>query len=137
MDTRDTVSREIRSRLGARGELSCVAAHDVASALAVDPASIGTQVDEDEIRIVRCQLGLFGYAPEKGMPGYKQLKKLDNLPEPAATEVQNAAVGGQISCSDLWSIGREQGLNRLDMGNLVETLGFKVSSCQLGCFKKK
>ncbi len=137
MDIGETVLSEIRSRLDSRGELSCEAAHSVAAELDADAASVGRQADEAKIRICRCQLGLFGHAAEKGMPGYKLVRKLDRLPEPASTEVRNTAAQGQIACIDLWRIGREQGLAKADMGNIVETLGIQVFPCRLGCFKEK
>lgn len=128
------VRRKIRSSLDQDGELSCTAAHQIAEALGIEAALVGKQADEIEIRITRCQLGLFGYAPKKGMPGYKLVKKLDNLPEAAAASVKKAAAQGQVSCLELWRIGKQHKLRRLDMGNIAETLNVKVTPCQLGFF---
>ena len=47
------------------GRISCAAAHGVAKDLGQSPADIGMALDLMEVRLIRCQLGLFGYTPEK------------------------------------------------------------------------
>ena len=130
----EAVKREIRSNLGADGQLSCAAAQKIAEKLCIEPLKVGNQANEIDIRITRCQLGLFGYAPKKGMPGYKTVKKLDTLPEPASASVRGAASNGKAPCLELWKIGEKYKLKRSDIGDIAETLGIKVSPSQLGCF---
>ena len=130
----DVVQDAIRSSIADDGQLTCVAAHRIAERLEVEPEVVGEQANGIDIRITKCHLGLFGYAPQKGMPGYKRVKTLDALPEPVSGLVKNAAVQGRITCRELWHIGQEQGVNRLEMGNIAETLKLKVTPCQLGCF---
>ena len=125
---------EMKSNLGQDGQLSCAAAHKIAERLGVEPLQVGKQANENDIRITRCQLGLFGYAPQKGMPGYKTVKKLETLPEPVSTAVKNAVTSGKTSCLELWRIAEEHDLSRADIGDIVETLEIKVTPCQLGCF---
>jgi hypothetical protein len=128
------VRDEIRSCLDENGQIHCESAHRIAGQLGVEPLRVGEQADEIEIRITRCQLGLFGHAAKKGMPGYRLVKKLDNPPEQAAASVKKAADHGKISCLALWRLAAQGGLTRQDMGNIAETLEFKVTPCQLGCF---
>jgi hypothetical protein len=130
----ETVRSEIRSRLDEDGHIHCEAAHGIAEELGVQPLTMGEMADEIGIRITRCQLGLFGYAAEKGMPGYRQVKKLDDPPKTAAAAVRQAANNGVIPCLTLWHLAEEHGLTKQDMGNVAETLELKVSPCQLGCF---
>ena len=47
------------------GQISCAAAHNVAKTIAFAPADVGIALDLMEVRLIHCQLGLFGYAPEK------------------------------------------------------------------------
>ena len=47
------------------GEISCSAAHKIATSLDVPAEEVGFVIDYFEIRIVKCQLGLYGYRPEK------------------------------------------------------------------------
>ncbi|MBN1685415.1 MAG: hypothetical protein JW852_02115 [Spirochaetales bacterium] len=132
--SKDTVEKQIRSAVGGDGQLTCEATHRVAASLGTKPLDIGKHANRFDIRITKCQLGLFGYAPQKGMPGYKLVKELDTLPEPVSTSVKEAAVQGKISCLKLWRIAEQHGVTRPDMGNIVETLKIKVRPCQLGCF---
>ncbi|MCJ7776028.1 MAG: hypothetical protein MUP08_06535, partial [Desulfobulbaceae bacterium] len=47
------------------GAISCAAAHKIAVDLGVPPEEIGVGIDLLELRIAKCQLGLYGYRPEK------------------------------------------------------------------------
>jgi hypothetical protein len=128
------VEIQIQAHLDQNGQLSCKAAHLIANDLDVEPLHVGDQASAKGVRIIHCQLGFFGYAEKKGMPGYKIVHKLDSVPEAVATAVRQATKNGQISCAVIWEIGQAQGISKLDMGNIVETLGIKVRPCQLGCF---
>ena len=59
-----TISIKITS-LAENNNLPCAAAHKAARDLGVSPSDIGIQTDLMEYRISQCQLGLFGYSPEK------------------------------------------------------------------------
>lgn len=128
------IQTEIQDHLDENGHLTCEAAHLIASDLGTDPLFVGDQATAAGIRVACCQLGFFGFAEKKGMPGYKIVQKLDRVPQTVAAAVWGAARDGEISCAALWEIGQAQGISKLDMGNIVETLGIKVHPCQLGCF---
>jgi hypothetical protein len=128
------VQNQLRSNLDEEGQIHCDAAHRIAEELGVEPLYVGEQADEIEIRISRCQLGLFGYAQLKGMPGFRLVKKLDAPPEAASAAVRKSAKQGLISCLTLWRLAGRHGLTKGDMGNIAETLELKITPCQLGCF---
>jgi predicted HD phosphohydrolase len=134
MDDAMDIQAQIQSHLDKNGLLTCKAAHVMADKLDMDPLFVGDQATASGVRITRCQLGFFGYAEKKGMPGYKIVQKLDHVPETAASAVRRAAEDGKISCATLWEIGHAQNISKRDMGNIVETLGIKTRPCQLGCF---
>ena len=46
--------------------ISCAEAHRIAGDLDIDPVDVGTTIDLLEVRIKKCQLGLFGYRPKLG-----------------------------------------------------------------------
>jgi len=119
------IQTEIQDHLDENGHLTCEAAHLIASELGTDPLFVGDQATAAGIRIACCLLGFFGFAEKKGMPGYKIVQN---------AALWGAAKDGEISCATLWEIGQVQGISKLDMGNMVETLGIKVHPCQLGCF---
>jgi hypothetical protein len=111
------------------GRISCAAAHGVAKTIDISPADIGMALDLMEVRLMRCQLGLFGYTPEKRI-----VKKADQWDAALEKEIRQALQDGRLPCADAWSIARQQGISRLAVGNVCEALGIKVRPCQLGAF---
>lgn len=111
------------------GKISCAAAHAAADELNVLPGEVGRTVDLMELRIVKCQLGLFGYAPEK---------KIVEPAETVANDVKSAVLAelknGRLPCKTSWDIAHRFGISRMEMGAAIEALSVKVSPCQLGAF---
>ncbi len=136
----------IQASLDNNGQLSCEVAHSIAGAQGASPQSVRKQVDDLGIRISRCQLGLFGYAKEKGMPGFRAAReavrgaapgavgKMAPIPEEVAAAVREACSDDEITCADLWKIGHDHNVSRFEIGCIAETLELSVKRCQLGCF---
>jgi hypothetical protein len=62
------LNEEIKDQIISRtknNELPCAVAHKIAADLNVSPAEVGKTADLLEMMLVKCQLGLFGYMPEK------------------------------------------------------------------------
>lgn len=110
-------------------QISCAAAHKVANTMALSPTDIGMALDLMEVRLVHCQLGLFGYAPEK-----RVVKKADRWDDVLKKEIRQALQDDRLPCADAWSIARRQGVSRMAVANVCEALGIKVRPCQLGAF---
>ena len=132
-ETRD-IQTQIKTHLSHDGQLTCAAAHHIATELKVEPLAVGEEATAMGIRITRCQLGFFGFAERKGLPGYKIVQELEQVPGAAAGAVCRAAEGGKTTCAALWEIGKAHKLSKLDMGNISQTMEIKTHSCQLGCF---
>ena len=49
--------------------------------------------------------------------------------------VQTAANNGCVTCPTGWKIARDAGVSRLDVGAMIDKLGYRVTECQLGFFK--
>ena len=116
-------------------KLSCVAAHDIAGALGLEPLAVGQATDRAGRRIFRCQLGLFGYGL-KSEGKHKIVQAMDSVPEGLSARLQAAAGPEGITCLDLWQIADALGYGRLEASGAVEALGLRVSRCQLGCFPR-
>jgi hypothetical protein len=115
------------------GHLACDRAHAIAQTMGVDPLTVGQAADDADIRIFRCQLGLFGYGP-KAEGKHKIVNPLENVPERLAAYLRAEADEQGISCSAIWSIAGKLGYSRLEAAGAVEAMGLRVSYCQLGCF---
>ncbi len=111
------------------GRVSCAVAHDLATELGVTPAEVGKTVDLLDCRIVKCQMGLFGYEPAK-----KILKPADTVDDELAARLRRAAPDGQISCASCWQIARDSGLQKIAVASACEALELKIAPCQLGAF---
>lgn len=115
--------------LADKDSLTCAAAHRIAKDLGVLSSDIGVQIDLMEYRISQCQLGLFGYSPEK-----KRIDPDIEVPQTLKDALDKASIEGTISCSQCWEIGDTLKIKRLDMGSACEKMGTRIKPCQLGAF---
>nr|VFK64991.1 MAG: hypothetical protein BECKTC1821F_GA0114240_11571 [Candidatus Kentron sp. TC] len=109
--------------------LPCAVAHDIAKDLQLDPLKVGQAADVLEISLSKCQLGLFGYKPNK-----KIVKAETNPPADLLAAIQAAVQDGKVPCSVLWEIADRFNVPRLNASNVCEGQGIKVKPCQLGAF---
>ena len=116
------------------GQLACADAHDLAARLDMIPLDIAKVVNKaTELRIDRCQLGLFGYG-SKPEGKHKILLPAARVPEEIEAAIQARVSKGAISCQAVWELAEEFKYPRLGIANITELLGLKVKPCQLGCF---
>ena len=111
------------------GRISCAAAHGIAERMERSPAEVGKAIDLMEVRLSRCQLGLFGYTPEKRI-----VKKADRWETDLESDIRAALKDGRLPCADAWAIADRRQVKRLTIGNVCEALGIKIRPCQLGAF---
>ena len=109
--------------------LYCASAHRIAKALGCSPADIGVQADLMELRIARCQLGLFGYSP-----GKQNLNPDVVISDALRTDILNAQDDGRIDCKTCWDLALKHKISRIDMGSACEELEIRIKPCQIGAF---
>ncbi len=128
----ENIAQEILAQLE-DGMLSCARAHAVAKHFNVQPSHIGHTVDALEIRLKRCQLGLFGYPNKKGWEdaGIKDLPIPDEFEQALSAK---ASVLGSLSCETLWQLAAAYKLPRMQVGYIANKLNIRIVSCQLGAF---
>jgi hypothetical protein len=124
----EAIAAKIREKLS-ENRISCAEAHSIATDLKMAPADVGTAIDLLEARIIKCQLGLFGYGKEKNIPALPD--KIDPDIEPA---VKSALVDNRLPCSTAWEIAKKFKISRPVMAAICESMKIKVSPCQLGAF---
>jgi hypothetical protein len=110
-------------------KISCAAAHKIAKDLNVSPAEVGFTTDTLEIRLIKCQLGLHGYYPEKRI-----VKPAETVSQTLKKAIRDSLVHGKLDCAAAWDIAKRLGIARMDVSSACETLKIKISSCQLGAF---
>ena len=126
------VDPSIKETLVARargGELPCAVAFKLAEELNQPPEEIGKTADLLEVELVKCQLGLFGYKPDKKIVTPK-------LPvDPKLEEaIRQALVDGNLSCKSAWDIALDLGVSKMSVSAACEGLKVKIKPCQLGAF---
>jgi hypothetical protein len=112
------------------GRLPCAVAFDIASRLSVAPAEVGITADLLNIKLSKCQLGLFGYQPEN------KVIRPDRATEGSLKEaIWEAQLDRHLSCESAWAIAARFRVGKLAVGNACEALGIKIRDCQLGAFR--
>jgi hypothetical protein len=110
-------------------QIACAETERIARSLDTAMIDIGRALDLMGVAITRCQLGLFGYSPEKKIvkPAATVAAKLESAIGEALTE-------GCLSCASAWEIAGKQGIPRMEVSSLCEARGIKIKPCQLGAF---
>ena len=111
------------------GEITCAAAHRIAVEAKVPPAEVGFTADFLEMPLAKCQMGLFGYRPEKMI-----VKPAKTVSQSLEEAIRDSLVKGRISCKSAWDIGERFGIGKMEVSSACESLKIKISSCQLGAF---
>ncbi len=110
-------------------KITCVAAHKIAHKLKVTPAEVGLTIDLLENRISKCQLGLFGYSPQKRI-----VKPAESVSPQLREAIKKALVNNRISCKSCWDIAPKFGIAKINVSAVCEALKVKICSCRLGAF---
>jgi len=111
------------------GRINCAITHKIAAECALSPAAVGQALDLLDVRINQCQLGLFGYSPQKRVvvPAQRVAPELQQA-------IETAAGPQGLACADAWKIAEQFRITRLAVVSACETLQVKICACQLGAF---
>ena len=127
--TDEKIAAAVRTKVAA-GELACAGAEKISGELGVAMAEVGRTADLLEIRIGRCQLGLFGY----DAPGGRIVKPAGAVKPGIEAAIRGRLSNGRLPCIAAWEIAADKKIPRLDVSSACETLKIKVKPCQLGAF---
>ena len=127
----EKVARMVRDK-SPGGELACVMAEKISKELGVEIPEVGFTADLLEIKIKKCQLGLFGYGkkPNHG----KDVQAADSVSDEMKDAIEEVAENGEVTCAALWMIADQLGAKRKEVSAACETLKIKIRKCQLDAF---
>ncbi len=111
------------------GNISCRMATKIAADLNINPIEVGRTTDFLGINIVKCQLGLFGYKPEK-----KIITPAQSISAELESAIIDASTNGRLTCKAAWDIAFRLRISKMDVSSACETMGIKIKKCQLGAF---
>ena len=124
----EKIAKAIRERLS-EGMLRCVDAFRIAEEMVVMPLDVGEAADALEVRLARCQLGLFGYGDPKRI-----VQPAEHVAPELEQAIREGVVEGRLPCADAWAIAARFGLSKIEVANAVEKLEIRIVQCQLGAF---
>ncbi len=122
------IEKEMRKR-GANQEISCALAFEIAGGLGVGPEAVGLSADVLDIRLVKCQLGLFGHKP-----GNKIVTAENASNQEVTDAVNGASENHRLSCETAWRIAARFDLSKLTVSNVCQANGIQIKNCRLGAF---
>lgn len=125
----ETVAARIKEKI-AGNSISCAEAHNIAAELNIAPDEIGVAIDLLEIKINKCQLGLFGYGSEKKIPVLTEKVNPD-----IESAIKTSLVNNRLACSAAWEISKRFAVSKPVITAVCESMKIKISPCQLGAFK--
>jgi hypothetical protein len=126
------INKDIAEKLkknSENGNISCPVMHSIAKSLSTTPDKIGVQADLLEMRILYCQLGLFGWEPLG-----KLIDKTISISQNLDKELEKTVNDNRITCSGCWDIAKKLKMKRLDVASACEKKGIKIKKCQIGAF---
>ena len=127
----ERIAKAIREKAPG-GELACAVAEKISKDLKVGISEVGVTADLLEMKIKKCQLGLFGWGkkPDHG----KDIRATDSLSAKMKNALEEATDNGAVTCAAAWAIADRLGTERKTVSAACETLGLKIRGCQLGAF---
>ena len=127
-----SVGSELRQAVLKRavnGQLPCAVAFEVAKDFDISPATVGQAADLLELPLVKCQLGLFGYRPNK-----KIVKPAESVSPDLQHALSGAVVDDRLSCETAWKIADRLGIQKMKVSAACDAMSIKIKPCQLGAF---
>ena len=122
------IQQEIENRTK-DGKLACAVAFDIASRLGVEAAAVGKTGDLMNVRLVKCQLGLFGYQPDK-----KKVKPIKDADPAIVAAIRSGLEAERLPCHTAWEIAKRFEVRKMTVSGVCEAIGIKIKPCQLGAF---
>ena len=112
-----------------KDEIACAVAFEIADKLSVKPSEVGKTADLLEYRLVKCQLGLFGYKPGHSIVEAK-------LPENVkiVEAIKDGMVNDRLPCKTAWEIAARLNVHKMTISSSCEAMNIKIKPCQLGAF---
>jgi hypothetical protein len=110
-------------------ELRCAEAFRIAEELGVAPLAVGQTANELDMRLARCQLGLFGHGPQKSIT-----EPAEEVPPDLEQAIREGLILGRLPCAVAWVIASRFGIPKLHVANAAEGLEVRIGQCQLGAF---
>lgn len=122
------IAQAVQERV-VNGMITCADAAAIASELHKPLSEIGIVIDILELPLSKCQLGLFGYDPQK-----KIVTTAVSVAKELESAIREKLLNGMLSCDATWKTADALALPRITVSSACEALHVKIKPCQLGAF---
>lgn len=112
----------------ADNSIPCSKVFEICNKYSFFPDLAGFTMDQYNLRITFCQLGLFGY------PEGKKIPVCDNISKTLEDRILSSLEDKKLPCSAAWNIASDMNIRKMDVSSACEKLGIKIGRCQLGAF---
>ena len=112
----------------ANDQLPCPAVFKIAKEFRIAPKKVGEAADELGLRLVDCQLGCFMYT------GVEENISIEHVDQTLQEKLTDSLVNNSLPCPVAFMLAKELKVNRRQVGQTADALGFRISGCQIGCF---
>ena len=109
--------------------ISCKKAEEIAGEMGFTLEETGKAIDILNIKIIKCQLGLFGYGETK-----KIVQPAKEIMPELKESITSALKDGTLSCAAAWEIAEKLNISRMKVCAAGEAMEIKIRPCQLGAF---
>jgi len=123
------IAEAVRPKVS-NGKIACAAVHKIAVDLDIPPSEVGQTIDLMELRLHRCQLGLFGYGPQRRI-----VEPVESVTPTLREAIEASLVDNRLPCRVAWAIAEKLGIKKMDVSSACEALKIKICDCQIGSFK--
>lgn len=124
----DDLKKEILDQVK-NNSMSCKKAEDIAGEMGFTLQETGTAIDILNIKITKCQLGLFGYGETQ-----KIVQSAKEITPELKESISSALENERLSCAAAWEIADKLNISRMKVASACEALQIKIKPCQLGAF---
>lgn len=124
----ESIQKEILSR-AKDNAIACAVAFDISKKLAVAPDRVGRTVDLMNIKLSKCQLGLFGYPPK-----HKIVEPAAGIDSELEAAIRRGLQQDRLPCQTAWQLADRFGVTKMAVSGACEAMGIKIKPCQLGAF---
>lgn len=110
-------------------KITCAVAEEISKGENITMNEVGVAIDILNVNITECQLGLFGYVPQK-----KIVQKVKEVAPTLRDEIINALANNRLPCAVAWRIAQKLNIPKIKVSAACEALQIKIKPCQLGAF---
>ncbi|OQY02240.1 MAG: hypothetical protein B6I26_01445 [Desulfobacteraceae bacterium 4572_130] len=110
-------------------KITCKSLHIAAKEIGITPSDAGIQIDLMGLKLIECQLGVFGY-----LPNGKILKKEIKFSKQVEKIIEKNTQNGKIICKKCWEIAKNLKMKKLDISSIANIKNIKIKNCQLGAY---